>query len=188
MNVAQYAGWTPEAVAASLTDRGWHQLGSGAAAFCFGKQGSGRVVKIVCGDRGQAAAMELFTDHHDVAAFPRIYSKADLCGDNCFVVEMERLKEQPLNGYANVVRYRIGRAEAMSPGPMEAVIGERAAELIRVKAAEIGEGIDLHADNLMLRKDGSVVAVDPFYVATNHKTQNAVLMSIQDRRALRAAA
>lgn len=174
MNVQQYAGMTVSDLTAALLDRGWQKLGSGAAAFCFGKMGSGRVVKIVCGDTGQEAAVDLFEAHPEIAAFPRVYSWAWLAEPGCFAVEMERLREQPDSYVDDDGRIRIFRSEARTYGPMDELLGDEAAALIRERAAELGEEIDLHADNLMLREDGTVVAVDPFYVSASHALKDSV--------------
>lgn len=184
MNVKQFEGLTCAEATARLLDRGWQKLGSGAAAYCFGKRGSGRVVKIVCGDRGQEAAVALFLQHPNEPSFPRIYSRADLAEKGCFIVEMERLREQPWNGTYGLPdnRMKIERSQTQRGGPLDRLLGSRAADLIRSEAEKIGEGIDLHADNLMLRKDGTLVAVDPLYVRANYQTRDKVRDTLFNHR------
>jgi hypothetical protein len=171
VNVTQFEGWKVGDVCAALLERGWKNLGKGQTTWCFGKRGSGRVVKVVCGDEGQRRAIELFRENQDVEAFPRLYSAAELA-EGCFVYEMERLQEQ--TGDFDLVRVEWRCHESLVE-----VFGPDVAALLESVAEDLNTGVDLHDENIMLRKDGTLVAVDPFYIGSNKAAKGEVVASLR---------
>lgn len=153
---------------------GFRYLGSGMCAYAYGR--GQRVVKIVCGDSGHRAAVDLFAAYPEVDAFPIIYGLVDL-GEDCFAYETELLEQgfgsegfeaQSARSYLDALDadeepefYHYGAEvfiETFDRDTLELVLDGCPPEV---------SFIDLHSGNVMARSDGSPVIVDPYHSWTS---------------------
>lgn len=155
----------PHDVVKRLKGLGFKPLGSGACAFAYGR--GDRVVKIVCGDTGHRAAVDLFAANPDVIAFPTIYGVVDLA-DDCFAYEMELLESGPGGEGFHAYNARAYLAHGCSEdewaieGFIETFDEETLEILIDGSPPEV-DFMDLHPGNVMARPCGQPVIIDPYH-------------------------
>lgn len=154
----------PHDVVKRLRSLGFEPLGSGCCAFAYGR--GERVVKIVCGDTGHRAAVDLFAANPDVIGFPDIYGIVDLA-DDCFAYEMERLVGggHSEGFYAFEARAYLDNGEAWdNEWAIEQFIDNFDEETLEIliDGAPV-EFMDLHSGNVMARECGQPVIIDPFH-------------------------
>ena len=177
--------YTVSHVAALLKAHGFSPLGSGMDAHAYGRED--RVIKLVCGNLGHRAAVELFHAHPEVDGFPIIYGDIVDLKDGCFAYEIELLypSEEPLDGCSpselELLYPSEGPLDGCSPSELEDAlegfetrdgvaewlienIGEDAMRLLAEHS--MTDWIDLHEDNRMMRRCGQIVALDPFHTGS----------------------
>lgn len=153
----------------ALQKRGFVFLGSGAFSTVLGKENSNRVIKVIRRPDGWIDYIRWASYRGEAGRFaPRVFSYKKIKGKkkDFSVAIMERLeytfKKTPKDHALKIIPDLMWRA---NDNPMAASFMDILAPGLKKFMDDLGKefkgSFDLHSGNLMLRKDGSFVVVDP---------------------------
>jgi hypothetical protein len=182
-----------------LTDRGFHQIGAGCFSTVLAKKGSDRVIKV-------SRTMDPWLDYvvwaakhgHNGSLAPLVYSYRRFnegTPNEFYVAVVERLQETM--NEARLRRRALHDAYLSLASHMRCADDDEAKEAEReipgaiqfadsFREAFRDFALDLHANNWMLRANGSLVCIDPFYdglgVGTPSRMRHRDLTSLSTMR------
>lgn len=131
---------------------GFSMLGAGKYASVFGKPGYPYVIKVFMKDAAYLRWLNFCMQHPNNPYCPKVRGKVVRIDHNFMAIRLEKLKEYDGHDSPDAVLYHASE-ELEEPNAKQVV--------------DYLEGnyrlLDLHDGNFMLRPDGHLVVVDPFY-------------------------
>jgi len=150
-----------------LEELGFTKLGRGAYGVVFEKPGYPWVFKVFNNDPGYFTYLNFARNNQNLSAVPRIKGKFIRINDNTYSVRMEKLypvNRDELHNLLETLRQFFKTDDPVGYQDQIDKLNEEYPDIAAVmeRLTKLGKFyIDLHSDNIMQRKDGSLVITDP---------------------------
>lgn len=137
-----------------MTENGFRRIGSGKYGVAYAHPQKDYILKVFMRDAAYLKWLDFAKRHPNNPHVPKIRGKAVKLGKLLMAVRLEKL-ERASGNYQSFINKVTDIESYPDATPAEKEIGDFLASNERL--------LDLHGENVMMRKDGTYVIVDPFY-------------------------
>ncbi len=150
-----------------LEELGFERLGRGAYGIVFEKPGYPWVFKVFNDDPGYFAYFNFARQHQNLSAVPKIKGKYIRINNNTYAVRMEKLYPVNKKTHQQLLDALRVLSRTVDYDLYDSTLAQIKEKWPNIEAVlqllpSLGDKyVDLHADNIMKRADGSLVITDP---------------------------